>query len=100
MDLFFRKYLAKKDQYRFWLAIIFLLLFFVLIGTVVVGIIFKIDLHTAWKDILLVIIGAVVGNIGKIFDFFFNSLDVDNKLIDKVDEEDDHLQGGSKQLLD
>lgn len=92
MDLFFRRYLEKKDQYRFWLAIVFISILLLLVIWIGYSIIKGIELNNSWKDIILVILGALLGNIGKIFDFFFNSLDTDNKLIDKVDEEDDVLE--------
>jgi hypothetical protein len=42
-----------------------------------------------WKEMLLILLGAFVGNLNKVVDYWFNSEDRDKMLISKVDEEDD-----------
>ena len=41
-----------------------------------------------WKEMLLILLGAFVGNLNKVIDYWFNSEDRDKMLIQKVDEED------------
>jgi hypothetical protein len=41
-----------------------------------------------WKELLLILLGAFVGNLNKVVDYWFNSEDRDKMLIQKVDEED------------
>jgi hypothetical protein len=41
-----------------------------------------------WKEMLLILLGAFVGNLNKVVDYWFNSEDRDKMLIQKVDEED------------
>jgi hypothetical protein len=41
---------------------------------------------------LLILLGAFVGNLNKVVDYWFNSEDRDKMLIAKVDEEDDSIE--------
>ena len=41
-----------------------------------------------WKEMSLILLGAFVGNLNKVVDYWFNSEDRDKMLIQKVDEED------------
>ena len=41
-----------------------------------------------WKEMLLILLGAFVGNLNKVIDYWFNSEDRDKMLIQKTDEED------------
>ena len=47
-----------------------------------------IEIHENWKEMLLILLGAFVGNLNKVVDYWFNSEDRDRMLIQKVDEED------------
>ena len=49
---------------------------------------FKIEIAENWKEMLLILLGAFVGNLNKVVDYWFNSEDRDKMLIQKVDEED------------
>lgn len=52
---------------------------------------FEVQIAENWKEMLLILLGAFVGNLNKVVDYWFNSEDRDKMLIQKVDEED----GGS-----
>ena len=47
-----------------------------------------IEIKENWKELLLILFGAFVGNLNKVVDYWFNSEDRDRMLIQKVDEED------------
>jgi hypothetical protein len=49
---------------------------------------FDIAIQESWKEMLLILLGAFVGNLNKVVDYWFNSEDRDKMLIQKVDEED------------
>jgi len=45
-----------------------------------------------WKEILLLVLGAFIGSYNRVIDYWFNSAERDNKLleaVDDIDEEDD-----------
>jgi hypothetical protein len=52
------------------------------------GIFFGVKVGEDWKELLLFLLGAFVGNLNKVVDYWFNSEDRDKMLIQKVDEED------------
>lgn len=41
-----------------------------------------------WKEILLLVLGAFIGSYNRVIDFWFNSAERDNKLIEAVDNVD------------
>ena len=41
-----------------------------------------------WKEILLLLLGALIGSFGKIIDYWFKDSDKDKQLIDKINEQD------------
>jgi hypothetical protein len=49
---------------------------------------FDVPIQENWKEMLLILLGAFVGNLNKVVDYWFNSEDRDKMLIQKVDEED------------
>jgi len=52
------------------------------------GVFFGVSIEENWKEMLLILLGAFVGNLNKVVDYWFNSEDRDKMLIQKVDEED------------
>jgi hypothetical protein len=52
------------------------------------GVFFGATIGEDWKEMLLILLGAFVGNLNKVVDYWFNSEDRDKMLIQKVDEED------------
>jgi hypothetical protein len=52
------------------------------------AVMFKLEIAENWKEMLLILLGAFVGNLNKVVDYWFNSEDRDKMLIQKVDEED------------
>ncbi len=67
---------------------IVLFLFFFIIFGINMAVMFKLEIAENWKEMLLILLGAFVGNLNKVVDYWFNSEDRDKMLIQKVDEED------------
>lgn len=73
---------------RWKITMIVLFTFFFIIFGIVAAIMFKVAIIEAWKELLLILLGAFVGNLNKVIDFYFSSEDRDKMLIQKMDEED------------
>ena len=54
----------------------------------IIAVFFGASIGEDWKELLLILLGAFVGNLNKVVDYWFNSEDRDKMLIQKVDEED------------
>jgi hypothetical protein len=52
------------------------------------AILFKAEINEAWKELLLLLLGAFIGSYGKIVDYWFSDTDKDKMLVQKMDEED------------
>ncbi|NCZ71131.1 MAG: hypothetical protein EBY80_13420, partial [Actinobacteria bacterium] len=61
--------------------------FFIIFG-IVMAVLFKATIAEAWKELLLILLGAFVGNLNKVIDFWFSNEDRDKMLVQKMDEED------------
>lgn len=82
-------YMLQQMQSNRWrITIIVLFLFFFIIFGINVATFFEVSIQESWKEMLLILLGAFVGNLNKVVDYWFNSEDRDKMLIQKVDEED------------
>ena len=82
-------YMLQQMQSNRWkITGIVLFLFFFIIFGINMAVMFKIEIAENWKEMLLILLGAFVGNLNKVVDYWFNSEDRDKMLIQKVDEED------------
>ena len=83
------KDLLNKMMSRRWYITAMVLGGFMLI---IVGIFTAIGLATpmaaAWKELLMLLLGAFIGSYGKIIDYWFSDTDKDKMLVQKMDEED------------
>jgi hypothetical protein len=73
---------------RWRITAIVLGLFTLIIVGINAGVFFGATIGEDWKEMLLILLGAFVGNLNKVVDYWFNSEDRDKMLIQKVDEED------------
>jgi len=73
---------------RWKITLIVLFTFFFIIFGIVMAVMFKASIDQSWKEMLLILLGAFVGNLNKVIDFYFSSEDRDKMLIQKMDEED------------
>jgi hypothetical protein len=89
-------YLLQQMQNNRWkITLIILLTFFFIIFGIVMAVLFKAQIQESWKEMMLILLGAFVGNLNKVVDFWFSNEDRDKLLVQKMDEEDD-LPGTQK----
>ena len=82
-------YMLQQMQANRWrITVIVLFLFFFIIAGINSAVFFGVSIEENWKEMLLILFGAFVGNLNKVVDYWFNSEDRDKMLIQKVDEED------------
>ena len=82
-------YMLQQMQSNRWkITVIVLFLFFFIIFGINIATLFGIWIQESWNEMLLILLGAFVGNLNKVVDYWFNSEDRDKMLIQKVDEED------------
>ena len=82
-------YMLQQMQANRWriTAIVLGLFFFIILG-INSAVFFGVEIAENWKEMLLILFGAFVGNLNKVVDYWFNSEDRDKMLTQKVDEED------------
>jgi hypothetical protein len=80
--------LQQMQSNRWKITAIVLGLFFFIIAGINSAVFFGVEIKEDWKELLLILLGAFVGNLNKVVDYWFNSEDRDKMLIQKVDEED------------
>lgn len=80
--------LQQMQSNRWRITTIVLFLFFFIIFGINVAVLFKLQIAENWKEMLLILLSAFVGNLNKVIDYWLNSEDRDKMLIQKVDEED------------
>ena len=82
-------FMLQQMQSNRWriTAIVLGLFFFIILG-INSAVFFGVSIGEDWKELLLILLGAFVGNLNKVVDYWFNSEDRDKMLIQKVDEED------------
>ena len=82
-------YMLQQMQSNRWkITMIVLFLFFFIILGINAATFLQVSIQESWKEMLLILLGAFVGNLNKVVDYWFNSEDRDKMLIQKVDEED------------
>lgn len=83
------KDLLNNMMTRRWLMTLIVLITFM---TIAVGILLSIhssaEVSGEWKELLLLLLGALIGSYGKIIDYWFSDTDKDKMLVQKMDEED------------
>ena len=84
----FYSMLQQMQSNRWKITLVVLFLFFFIIAGINSAVFFGIVIAESWKEMLLILLGAFVGNLNKVVDYWFNSEDRDKMLIQKVDEED------------
>jgi len=80
--------LQQMQNNRWRITAIVLGLFTLIIVGINAGVFLGASIGEDWKEMLLILLGAFVGNLNKVVDYWFNSEDRDKMLIQKVDEED------------
>jgi hypothetical protein len=81
--------LQQMQNNRWKITLIILMTFFFIIFGIVLSVMLKASIQESWKEMLLILLGAFVGNLNKVIDFWFSNEDRDKLLVQKMDEEDD-----------
>jgi antibiotic biosynthesis monooxygenase (ABM) superfamily enzyme len=87
-DQRFNFMLQTMQSNRWKITLLILFTFFFIIFGIVLAVMFKASIEEAWKELLLILLGAFVGNLNKVVDFWFSNEDRDKMLVQKMDEED------------
>jgi hypothetical protein len=64
-----------------WITILTIVLFIGIVGGVVYSLMMEAEITSAWKEILLLLLGAFIGAYGKVIDFWFNNTEADTELM-------------------
>jgi uncharacterized membrane protein (DUF485 family) len=93
-------YMLQQMQANRWriTAIVLGLFFFIILG-INAGVFLGASINEDWKEMLLILLGAFVGNLNKVVDYWFNSEDRDKMLIQKVDEEDGQTKSDVTEII-
>ena len=87
-DQRFNFMLQQMQSNRWKITLLILFTFFFIVFGIVMAVMFKATIEEAWKELLLILLGAFVGNLNKVIDFWFSNEDRDKMLVQKMDEED------------
>jgi hypothetical protein len=63
-------------------------LFILITAGIFVAILIQAPMAAAWKELLMLLLGAFIGSYGKIIDYYYSDSDKDKMLVQKADEED------------
>ena len=62
-----------ESKHRIILSIVIVISFLLTIHNISVAMHQNLELHGDWKELLLLLLGALIGNFGKVVDYWFNS---------------------------
>ena len=79
-------YTMTKNRWR--ITLINLITFGLITIGIIVAMIMGTHIASEWKEILLLLLGAFLGNYNKVSDFWFSNHENDRLLAQKMDEED------------
>ena len=84
----FRDLLNKMMSRRWYITAMVLGGFMLIIAGIFTAIATGAPMAAAWKELLMLLLGAFIGSYGKIIDYWFSDTDKDKMLVQKMDEED------------
>jgi len=84
----FKQLLNAMMRRRWYITAMVLGGFMVIIGGIFAAITLQTPMASAWKELLMLLLGAFIGSYGKIIDYWFSDTDKDKMLVQKMDEED------------
>jgi hypothetical protein len=84
----FRDLLNKMMSRRWYITAMVLGGFLIIIAGIFTAISLQTPMAAAWKELLMLLLGAFIGSYGKIIDYWFSDTDKDKMLVQKMDEED------------
>ena len=84
----FKDLLNKMMSRRWYITAMVLGGFMMIIAGIFTAIATGAPMAAAWKELLMLLLGAFIGSYGKIIDYWFSDTDKDKMLVQKMDEED------------
>jgi hypothetical protein len=84
----FKELLNKMMSRRWYITAMVLGGFLIIIAGIFTAISLQTPMAAAWKELLMLLLGAFIGSYGKIIDYWFSDTDKDKMLVQKMDEED------------
>ena len=84
----FKELLNAMMKRRWYITAMVLGGFMLIIGGIFAAITLQTPMAAAWKELLMLLLGAFIGSYGKIIDYWFSDTDKDKMLVQKMDEED------------
>lgn len=84
----FRDLLNATMSRRWAITLTVLITFMLLALGILLSIRTEASVSGEWKELLLLMLGALIGSYGKIIDYWFSDTDKDKMLVQKMDEED------------
>jgi hypothetical protein len=81
--------LQAMTEKRWKITLMLLFTFLMIIIGIITAIMNQTPVVSEWKELLLLMLGAFIGNYNKVTDFWFSNEDRDKLLVQKMDEEDD-----------
>lgn len=88
-DMGFKDLLNSLMQKRWYVTAIVLGLFVLITAGIFAAIVMQVQMAAAWKELLMLLLGAFIGSYGKIIDYYYSDSDKDKLLVAKMDEEND-----------
>jgi hypothetical protein len=84
----FKELLNKMMTRRWYITAMVLGGFILIIVGIFAAVVGQTPMAAAWKELLMLLLGAFIGSYGKIIDYWFSDTDKDKMLVQKMDEED------------
>jgi len=84
----FRDLLNATMSRRWAITLTVLITFMLLALGILLSIRTEATVSGEWKELLLLMLGSLIGSYGKIIDYWFSDTDKDKMLVQKMDEED------------
>lgn len=78
--------IKNRNRNRLWITIITLFVFMGIVIGLGYALVMEATVTSAWKEILLILIGAFIGSYGKVMDYWFSDTEKDMALIDHIAE--------------
>ena len=85
-DMGFKDLLNSLMQKRWYVTAIVLGLFVLITAGIFAAIVMQVPMAAAWKELLMLLLGAFIGSYGKIIDYYYSDSDKDKLLVAKMDE--------------
>ena len=95
----FGNLLQTMQDNRWRITLINLGTFALIIVGILLATVFETPVASEWKELLLLMLGAFIGNYNKTAEFWFSNEDRDKLLVQKMDEEDD-VAGTEKERVE